>query len=31
MYENGKMTPVETILRRGIGRIKKSYGGGEVN
>jgi hypothetical protein len=27
MYKNGKMRPVETILRRGVGRIKENNGG----
>jgi hypothetical protein len=31
MYENGKMRPVETILRRGRKRIKEKDGGGEFN
>jgi hypothetical protein len=32
MYGNGKMRPVDTILRsRGGGRIKKNYGGGEFD
>jgi hypothetical protein len=29
MYENGKMRPVETILRMGGEGIKESDGGGE--
>jgi hypothetical protein len=31
MYENGKMRPVETILRMGAGGIKENDGGGEFN
>jgi hypothetical protein len=31
MYENGKMRPVEIILRRGREGIKKNDGGGELN
>jgi hypothetical protein len=30
VYENGKMRPVETILRMG-GGIKENDGGGEFN
>jgi hypothetical protein len=29
MYKNRKMRPVETILRRGRGRMKEKDGGGE--
>jgi hypothetical protein len=31
MYENGKMRPVETILRMGEGEIKGNNGRGEFN
>jgi hypothetical protein len=31
MYENGKMRPVDTIVRMGEGRIKENDGGGEFN
>jgi hypothetical protein len=31
MYENGKMRPVETILRRGGCGIRKNDGRGESN
>jgi hypothetical protein len=31
MYENGKMRPVETILRMGGGKIKENDRGGEFN
>jgi hypothetical protein len=31
MYENGKMSPVETILRMGRGERKKNDGGSEFN
>jgi hypothetical protein len=31
MYENGKMTPVETIPGKGGGGIKENDGGGELN
>jgi hypothetical protein len=31
MYENGKMRPVETILRRRKGRRNDNDGGGEFN
>jgi hypothetical protein len=31
MYENGKMRPVETILRMGGEEIKENDGGGEYN
>jgi hypothetical protein len=31
MHENGKMRPVETILRLGRGRIKENDGGGKFN
>jgi hypothetical protein len=31
MYENGKMTPVETIPEIGGGRIKENDGGREFN
>jgi hypothetical protein len=31
MYENGTMRPVETILRRGGGRMKENDGGDEFN
>jgi hypothetical protein len=31
MYENGKMRPVETIQRMGVGGIKENDGGGEFN
>jgi hypothetical protein len=31
VYENGKMRPVEAIVRRGRGRIKENDGGGEFN
>jgi hypothetical protein len=29
MYENGKMRPVETVLRKGEGKIKEKDGLGE--
>jgi hypothetical protein len=31
MYENGKIRPIETILRMGGGGIKENDGGGEFN
>jgi hypothetical protein len=31
MYKNGKMRPVETILRMGGEGIKENDGGGEFN
>jgi hypothetical protein len=31
VHENGKMSPVETILGMGRGRIKKNHGGVEFN
>jgi hypothetical protein len=31
MCENGKVKPVESILRMGRGRIKQNDGGGEFN
>jgi hypothetical protein len=31
MYENGKMRPVETILRMKEKRIKENGGGGKSN
>jgi hypothetical protein len=31
MYEDGKMRPVEPILRTGGGQIKEDDGGGEFN
>jgi hypothetical protein len=31
MYENGKMRPIETILRVGRGKIKEKDGGDEFN
>jgi hypothetical protein len=31
MYENGKIKPVETILRMGEGRIKENDGGCEFD
>jgi hypothetical protein len=31
MYENGKMRPVETVLRMGGRGIKENDGGGEFN
>jgi hypothetical protein len=31
MYKNGKMRPVEAVLRRREGEIKENDGGGEFN
>jgi hypothetical protein len=31
MHENGKMRPVETILRRGEEGIKENHGGGKFD
>jgi hypothetical protein len=31
MYENGKLSTIKTILRRGILEIKENVGGGESN
>jgi hypothetical protein len=31
IYENGKMKPVETVLRMRGGRIKENDGGGEFS
>jgi hypothetical protein len=31
MYKNGKMRPIEIILRRERGEIKENDGGGEFN
>jgi hypothetical protein len=30
MYENGKMRPVEAILKMGVGGIKKNDGGANL-